>query len=60
MPSCIVDWPQSISFASHALERNAEPMLGLWQKIFNSTHWTNTEHLKTLIKMHAVRLIVFP
>ena len=44
---------ESLLVSSHCLERNTEHMFQLWQSVFTSVHWDNTQRLAQLLKMSA-------
>jgi len=44
---------QAILINSHCLDRNVEKMYELWQHVFSSVHWQDSNRLATLIKMSA-------
>ena len=44
---------QALLITSHCLDRNVDRMYELWQHVFSSVHWQDSNRLATLIKMSA-------
>jgi Zn-dependent M16 (insulinase) family peptidase len=55
--STLFNFEQGVSFWSCCLEKNFEPMLGLWSEIFNDVHFKmDTAYLHQLVKIAAAEV----